>query len=124
MAKLAGRYASPSGNLVARMNTHSGPASPTKQRGVFTSGVVAPGQELPPLFDELVADHLNGEALEFPFRHLDVLRGHQRQSVHVRHLSIPLSERHKGAPLTRYPYPFSALYQTRPKQAKIAIYVL
>ena len=87
-------------------------------------GTSGPRHELPPLFDELVADHLNGEALEFPFRHLDVLRGHQRQSVHVRHLSIPLSERHKGAPLTRYPYPFSALYQTRPKQAKIAIYVL
>ena len=40
-------------------------------------GTSGPRHELPPLFDELVADHLNGEALEFPFRHLDVLRGHQ-----------------------------------------------
>ena len=44
-------------------------------------GTSGPRHELPPLFDELVADHLNGEALEFPFRHLDVLSGHQRGRV-------------------------------------------
>ena len=78
---LAGRGASPSGNLAARMPPPFRPGVSHEPEGRVHFGAVAPGHELPPLFDELVADHLNGEALEFPFRHPDVLRGHQRGRV-------------------------------------------
>ena len=54
------------------------PRVPHEPEGRVHFGVVAPGHELPPRFDELVSDHLNGEALDFPSRNLDVLRGHQR----------------------------------------------